>query len=540
MAGGDWTPEELPSSQKGFWVNANSIAGGNGDAIASFLDDFGNVTFANATASQQPQIETDSLNGLKAIKWVLGSGDDNLSGTWSDGANIGTGDVFMIGLCSHDGSYDNNPTMAGVSFSNSPNQRYMIQRVSTNDKFRIFAQQTVSKVSSSFTAQSDNAVSDDTPVIAGAVRTTNGSSTTRLYLDGTEQTETITTAVNLTRSAVKLGSESGQFGSWSGRIYEVVVGRGTLSDENRTKLEGYLAWRYGLQSNLPSSHTYRFHKPTIDPIRWQGGVNGSLGNALNWSSGSVPTAKDKVLFNTEYKANTITGSLTCGSVFVTPNFSGTIGTSESPATFTAETVVLATDDGDLNIELASNTQTFVTGSAGGVNLTGSGTNIFIRSKNSTTLALTNDNSMNIDVRHPSGNGGLVNHTSGDPLKTTVGFGGNVEHSHSGGSDTVEITGNGRYIHTVSSMPSFFLRGGTAIFDGDLLSGVSDLLGGTLKLGSSSDKAALEFGVVRVYPGGFMDLTGSSTGQVTFGSSKVLTSQGGSKLKLGPGRSAAMG
>lgn len=246
---------------------------------------------------------------------------------------------------------------------------------------------------------------------------------------------------------------------------------------------------------------------------------------LTGVSAAVPTARDKVLFDSEYKSNTVTGSLTCGSVFVTPNFSGTIGTSESPATFTAETVVLATDDGDLNIELASNTQTFVTGSAGGVNLTGSGTNIFMRSKNSTTLALTNNNSMNIDVRHPSGNGGLVNHTSGDPLKTTVGFGGNVEHSHSGGSDTVEITGNGRYIHTVSSMPSFFLRGGTAIFDGDLLSGVSDLLGGTLKLGSSSDKAALEFGVVRVYPGGFMDLTGSSTGQVSFAGSKVLTSQG---------------
>lgn len=538
MAGGDWTPDELPTAQKGFWVNANSISGGNGDAIASFQDDFGNVTFANATASQQPQVETDSLNGLKAIKWVLGSGDDNLSGTWSDGANIGTGDVFMIGLCSHDGSFDNNPTMAGVSFSNGPNQRYMIQRRSADDKFQIFAQQTVSKVSSSFSCKSDNAVSDNTPVIAGAVRTTNGSSTTRLYLDGTAQTETITTAVNLTNSAVKLGSEAGQFGSWSGRIYEVIVGRGTLTDENRLKLEGYLAWRYGLQANLPNAHTYRFHKPTIEPKRWQGGVNGVMTNALNWSSGSVPTARDKVLFDAEYRSNTITGSLTAGSVFVTPNFDGKIGTSESPATFTAESIVLGSDEADLNLQLASNTQTFVTSSTNGVKLTGTGTNIFLRSKSPTTLALSNDNTMTIDARHPSGAGGLVSHESGTPLLTRVGFGGALEHSFAGGLDTVEITGNGNYRHTAGAMPAFFLRGGEVVFDGETLSGVSDLLGGVFTLRDSS-QPTVELGVIRVYPGGVLDLTGTATGQVDFGSSKVLTSQGGSKLRLGQGRSVAM-
>ena len=251
-----WTPLNLTGNLKGFWVNANTIGGADGDAIASFQDDFGQVSFANATAAQQPQIEKNSLKGLTGIKWVLGSGDDNLAGTWSDGANIGTGDLYMIGLCSHDGSYDNNPTMVGVSFQNSPSQRFMIQRVATDDKFRIFSLSD----GTSTTVVSDSAVSDNTPVIAGAVRT---SGTSRLYIDGAVQTQTSTTAANLTNSAVRLGSETGQFGAWSGEIYEVIVGRGTLTDSDREKIEGYLAHKYGRQSSLPSTHTYRYGPPRV-------------------------------------------------------------------------------------------------------------------------------------------------------------------------------------------------------------------------------------------------------------------------------------
>ena len=245
-----WTPDNLATSLKGFWVDGNSIAGNDGDSISSFLDRFGNVTFANTTSSQQPQVETDSLNGLKSIKWVLGGGDDNLAGTWSDGANIGTGDTYMIGLCSHDGSYDNNPTMAGVSFSNRPSTRFMIQRQATDDKFRLFQ--------TGATTVTDSAISDNTPVLVGAVRT---SSTSRMYVNGTVQAQTTSTAANLTNSAVGLGSESGQFGSWSGRIYEVVVGRGTLSEDDRQPIEGYLSRKWGLEDNLPSAHPYKSFAP---------------------------------------------------------------------------------------------------------------------------------------------------------------------------------------------------------------------------------------------------------------------------------------
>lgn len=323
-----------------------------------------------------------------------------------------------------------------------------------------------------------------------------------------------------------------------GDIAEILVGGATLSTANREKIEGYLAWKYGLQANLPDDHTYRFHKPKIDPIVWQGGVNNDLGNGLNWSGSTVPTATDKVLFNSG-SVDATAGSLTAGSVFITDGYTGSIGTSSSPRTFTADEVVIGSSNSNVNIQLASNTKAFVTESANGVNLSGSSTNLFVRSKDPTTLALSSSGSMNIDVRHPSGNGGLCSHTSGVPFKTTVGFGGAVERSVAASGDTFEVTGNGSFTHTVGAMPEFTQRGGNVIFNGTIIDGgFSKLIGGVFSIDRTS-QPAVEMNTIDVFPRGLMDLTGPATGQVDFGSSKILRSNGGSRLKLGPGRSAAM-
>jgi hypothetical protein len=44
-------------------------------------------------------------------------------------------------------------------------------------------------------------------------------------------------------------------------LAETLIGTGTLSDLNRSKLEGYLAHKWGLKANLPSNHPYRYASP---------------------------------------------------------------------------------------------------------------------------------------------------------------------------------------------------------------------------------------------------------------------------------------
>jgi hypothetical protein len=53
-----------------------------------------------------------------------------------------------------------------------------------------------------------------------------------------------------------IGSRADKVTSFIGRMSELLVYNSFLSDADRQKIEGYLAWKWGLQANLPSSHPY--------------------------------------------------------------------------------------------------------------------------------------------------------------------------------------------------------------------------------------------------------------------------------------------
>lgn len=53
----------------------------------------------------------------------------------------------------------------------------------------------------------------------------------------------------------------GNLGSYDGTIAEVICITGDLSTEDRQKIEGYLAHKWGLESNLPAGHPYKNSAP---------------------------------------------------------------------------------------------------------------------------------------------------------------------------------------------------------------------------------------------------------------------------------------
>jgi hypothetical protein len=60
-----------------------------------------------------------------------------------------------------------------------------------------------------------------------------------------------------------LGGRADQFGPlwFAGRLGEVIVYNSNLSTDDRQIVEGYLAWKWGLQANLPSTHPYKNKNP---------------------------------------------------------------------------------------------------------------------------------------------------------------------------------------------------------------------------------------------------------------------------------------
>jgi hypothetical protein len=70
----------------------------------------------------------------------------------------------------------------------------------------------------------------------------------------------------MTLSAPSLGNPAGGAAAFTGTISEVLYYASALTTTQRQQIEGYLAWKWGLQSTLPVSHPYYLAAPTTGAI----------------------------------------------------------------------------------------------------------------------------------------------------------------------------------------------------------------------------------------------------------------------------------
>jgi hypothetical protein len=84
-----------------------------------------------------------------------------------------------------------------------------------------------------------------------------------LWVNGTSQTVDTGTATDITGSAgFKIGIRETGAALWNGLICEIVAVT-ALTTTNRQLLEGYLAWKWGLEADLPGGHPYLAAAPTV-------------------------------------------------------------------------------------------------------------------------------------------------------------------------------------------------------------------------------------------------------------------------------------
>ena len=92
-------------------------------------------------------------------------------------------------------------------------------------------------------------------------------------------------AFNLVNYAVG-GELGGDPSIYNGTIKEILVYNTGFTDPQRRLVEGYLAWKWGLESQLPSSHPYRYTRPSI----WQD--ESGRGNDAILAAGSIAKNSD--------------------------------------------------------------------------------------------------------------------------------------------------------------------------------------------------------------------------------------------------------
>jgi hypothetical protein len=87
---------------------------------------------------------------------------------------------------------------------------------------------------------------------------------TQMNINGTSYASSSSSPASLSSGGTFLvGIASGLYEYWNGWIAELIIYNSALTTAQRQSVEGYLAWKWGLQTNLPSTHPYYSVLPSI-------------------------------------------------------------------------------------------------------------------------------------------------------------------------------------------------------------------------------------------------------------------------------------
>lgn len=242
-----WSPFSLGSTLKA-WYDANypesiSITSGQ---VSQWADRSGNgLHLTQATASPRPGFVENGINGLSAV--AFGGVDDYMEKT---GISIVPRTIYAVAKWSGGST----TTFARVVHMGNPsnNVAYLGKADGSNDYATFFGNGS----SWNDTAANTPSKSVANNAIMGVV---NSGASAIPYFDGTAQNSKVGTSTDAVLLIIGARDATAQF--WNGNIGEVIICDTALSTTNRQKLEGYLAWKWKLEANLPSTHPFRYVQP---------------------------------------------------------------------------------------------------------------------------------------------------------------------------------------------------------------------------------------------------------------------------------------
>ncbi|MCX6773380.1 MAG: DUF2341 domain-containing protein, partial [Candidatus Micrarchaeota archaeon] len=233
-----WTPAQIATT---LWLDANdssTITNDSSRNISNWRDKSSGFNFTQSNATYKPKYNATAFNGMPAV--VYDGIDDELDATIA-------------------GTSANNWTAFAV-IDQLPNSK-SFQYVLISGAGTILSRKGGGGIS--FKDNYGTYYSESTPYVTGKQiigwqLATNGN----FYRNGTSvySTPWNYTALSLNGTAQISASAQGQLNM---SIVELLVLPTKISDEDRQKIEGYLAWKWGLEGNLPADHPYKSAAPTI-------------------------------------------------------------------------------------------------------------------------------------------------------------------------------------------------------------------------------------------------------------------------------------
>jgi len=237
-----WTPDLLGSSLKG-WLQADHVGGANGSAITSWHDDSGGT---DATSlGNDPDLAQAFVNNLNAVNFT-GANIDLL--TWTNVSSYTEGALFLVARAKS--------ASASVSLP--------VGRMGTAGAFEQYNNGGVSSgtLTSEFLSNAVQTVTgfgDPSPWhILGL---TSKASDWRARKNGLQIFSTVTNTVAGFAGSSLIGRDDIGGPNFDGYLAEVILCNVVPVLADQQKIEGYLAWKWGLVSALDAAHPYKSVPP---------------------------------------------------------------------------------------------------------------------------------------------------------------------------------------------------------------------------------------------------------------------------------------
>lgn len=255
VAGTAWTPANLGSALS-LWLDASdsSTITLNGSTVSQWNDKSGNARNASqATAAAQPTYTLNGLNGKPVL--TFDGINDNMAVNYNYGGNAAT--LYAV----------------AARFSGGNTEQFIFS--SYGGTGNLIAPMWIKGAATDQWSSYGGAALSFAP--GGVIVPTNGqgfilgidSSITdvvlNMYTNGA-LTAQYPGTVRFSGGGARnfIGAEvDGASRFLNGYVTEIVQIESRLSTTDRQRLEGYLAWKWGLEANLPAGHPFRNIPPTV-------------------------------------------------------------------------------------------------------------------------------------------------------------------------------------------------------------------------------------------------------------------------------------
>lgn len=268
-----WDPEELGAALA-LWLDASDAATVtlSGSNVSQWEDKSGNARdFSQGVAGTQPAYALASINGLNTISFD--GTNDALARSVESWAYSYPVNVFAVfKATAFNASYNG---LFGFYTASDASAAGFGAFIKSNGKSAIYATDT-SNGQPNYDGTGALTYLINTGYIFGA---TIGDDDFTSFGDGSPDgsaTGTWTLRNNVGTGEVNVGSDPrfSRFTEWE--IAEIVISTGgAISVPNRQRMEGYLAWKWGLEGSLPAGHPYENAPPL---------VSGALPPGLNFNN----------------------------------------------------------------------------------------------------------------------------------------------------------------------------------------------------------------------------------------------------------------